>query len=114
MPSQIFKTSPNKEIFFSLIKKNGVEKFNNYEKLNSFVFNKASFKKAQHNNDIEPFLEILKLNYFDSKKFYVERKMTYKNFVTIIRQICRYHCVAFTSQIKYQNSKYEIIYTLFI
>ena len=45
MPSQIFKTSPNKEIFFSLIKKNGFEKFNNYEKLNSFVFNKASFKK---------------------------------------------------------------------
>ena len=40
--------------------------------------------------------------------------MIYKNFVTLIRQICKYHHIAFTSVMKYNKSKYEIIYSIFI
>ena len=39
--------------------------------------------------------------------------MNYKNFVTIIRQICKYHHIPFTSNIKYSKSKYEIKYFIY-
>ena len=51
---------------------------------------------------------------FISKKMYVEREMKYKNLITIIRQICRYHHIPFSSNIKYSKSKYEITYSIII
>ena len=45
---------------------------------------------------------------------YVEREMKYKNLITIIRQICRYHHIPFSSNIKYSKSKYEITYSIII
>ena len=58
--------------------------------------------------DFKTHLKIIKENQInfnfevvDSQKFYVERKMTYKNFVTILRQICKYHNIPFTTNIKY-------------
>ena len=39
--------------------------------------------------------------------------MIYKNFVTIIRQICKYHHIPFTSSIKYNKSKYDIYYFIY-
>jgi hypothetical protein len=40
--------------------------------------------------------------------------MNYKNFVTLIRQVCKYHTVPFTSAIKYAHSDYEIVYSVFL
>ena len=39
--------------------------------------------------------------------------MTYKNLITIIRQICKYNNIPFTSDIKYSKSKYEITYFIY-
>ena len=40
--------------------------------------------------------------------------MVYKNLITIIRQLCKYHHIAFTSVMKYNKSKYEIVYSIFV
>jgi hypothetical protein len=43
----------------------------------------------------------------------VDRKITYNSFVTIVRQICRLNDVVFTSQIRYNESKYNIDYFVY-
>ena len=83
------------------------------KKNNSYIFTKTSFKKAQFNNLVEPFCHSLKEYYHKSKLKYLERKINYKNFITIIRQICKSVHIPFTSKIVYDKSKYEIVYTIF-
>ena len=106
--SQIFKTPIPLSFFSNFLETNG-EKY-----LNKCIFSKTSFKKAQLSKSIQSFLDSIKKYYYPSKQFYVTRDITYKGIVTIIRQICKYHHIPFTSQIKYNKSKYEIIYTIFI
>jgi hypothetical protein len=38
--------------------------------------------------------------------------MTYNFFVTILRQFCNYKKIPYTSEIKYDKSKYKIVYTI--
>ena len=107
MPSQIFKTGIPKEIFFSFLESSSKKRSNCY------VFSKASFKAAVFQKLVDPFLDAIKIHYFKSKQKYVTRKMTYKNFITILRQICKYHHIPFASTIKYDKSTYEISYSIF-
>ncbi len=108
MPSQIFKDTPPQKILFDFLEA-VCEKTNN-----KYVFSKANFKKAQMEQKIEPFCANLKEYYYKSKLFYITRNMIYKNLITIIRQLCKYHHIAFTSVMKYNKSKYEIVYSIFI
>ena len=108
MSSQIFRAPFPKEKLFKFLDQ-CVEKKNN-----SYLFSKVSFKTAQYKNLIDPFCKEIEPCYFDSKKYYATRKITYKNLVTIIRQICKFHFIPFTSNIKYYKSAYEISYTIFI
>ena len=108
MVSQIFKTPPPISILFDFLD-TVCEK-----RKNKYVFSKASFKKAQIENKLESFYDKLKPHYYQSKLFYITRDMIYKNFITLIRQICKHHHIAFTSVMKYNKSKYEIIYSIFI
>jgi hypothetical protein len=108
MSSQIFKNPVPLSVFTDFLDKNGQKQANKY------IFSKTSFKKAQLEETVQPFLDSIKACYFPSKQFYVTRDATYKGLVTIIRQICKYHHVPFSSQIKYSQSKYEIIYTIFL
>lgn len=108
MRSQIFRKSFDKQQFLDLIVKYSEKRKNQY------IFNNVSYKKAVFNDDIQPFIEYLKDYYYNAKKFYVERKMNYKYFMTIVRQICKYHCIPFNPSIKYSNSTYEIQYSIFI
>tara|TARA_B000000441_G_C21475047_1_gene195010 strand:+ start:199 stop:546 length:348 start_codon:yes stop_codon:yes gene_type:complete len=108
MSSQIFKDEPPQKILFDFLEAVCVRTNNKY------VFSKANFKKAQMEDKIRPFCESLKEHYYKSKLFYITRNMNYKNFITIIRQLCKYHHIAFTSVMKYNKSKYEIIYSIFI
>jgi len=59
------------------------------------------------------FCETIKNYYHLSKQFYLERKMTYNSFTTILRQICKNNNIMFTSQIKYNESKYNIDYLIY-
>ena len=105
--SQIFKKIYPKKNFFIFL--------HTYCEINKlqYQFSKEAFKRAKIDNAIQPFCENLKKYYFPSKYFYLERNNTYKNFITIIRQICKFHHIPFTSNIKYSKSKYEIKYFIY-
>ena len=65
------------------------------------------------NDTISNFIEECKPYYHLSKRIYLERKLTYNSFVTIIRQICNFNKITYTSQIKYDKSTYDIMYYIY-
>ena len=105
--SQIFQKSFPKNIFFEFIEKYCDKNDKQY------IFSKDAFKRIKLDEQVKPFCDNLKKYYFKSKHHYLERDSNYKNFVTIIRQICKYHHIPFTSDIKYSKSKYEIKYFIY-
>jgi hypothetical protein len=104
MSSQIFKKKIPNELFFQLLDENCFKTDNQY------TFNNDSFKKGIFNETILKFIEDCKQYYYLSKKKYLNRKITYNSFTTILRQICNFNKITYTTQIKYDKSKYCIIY----
>ena len=104
--SQIFKTTFPKKIIYDFLKE-FCEQTNRF-----YVFSKTTFKKIklQSPNKLNEFYEKTKPHYFKSKQFYLERDKTYKNFITILRQLTKYHHIPYTSKIIYLKSTYEIKY----
>jgi hypothetical protein len=107
MSSQIFKKNVPNELFFTLLDSICLKNEKHY------TLNTNTFKKGIFNNEIQDFLNECVQYYHVSKKKYLERKITYNNFTTILRQICNYNKISYTSQIKYDKSKYEIIYYIY-
>lgn len=105
--SQIIRTPFPKNIFFDFIDQYCEKNINRY------VFSKESFKRIKLEDQVKPFCEKLKAYYFKSKHHYLDRDQTYKNFITIIRQLCKYHHISFTSGITWYKSKYEIKYFIY-
>ena len=102
--SQIIKKPFDIEILYKFLKNNcEIEK-------KYFIFSKIAFKKAKLTENVKPFIESLKPFYYKSKLKYLNRTMDYKNFITVLRQLCNYFKLPYTSKILYQKSKYEIIY----
>ena len=108
MSSQIFKKDFPCEIIFSFL-----EKYASKNKTKYYLVTKETFKRARFNNEIQDFCDNIEEYYYKCKKFYVTRKQTYKTFITILRQICKFKHLAFTSKIKYDKSKYEIVYYIY-
>jgi hypothetical protein len=104
MTSQIFKTPIPNDIFINFLQDIAIKNNNKY------IINTICYKKGMYNGIIEKFIELCKPYYYLSKRKYLERKLTYSSFITIIRQICNYNKITYTSQIKYDKSNYEIIY----
>ena len=70
-----------------------------------------AYKKFVYEQQIKDlFLKNIYDYYHISKRHYITREMTYNNFLTIIRQITRSHDLEYTSQIKYNESNYNIVY----
>jgi hypothetical protein len=109
MSSQIFKKTIPKELLFTLLDIICIKNEKNY------IFNKNSFKKGIFDNSIIQFLDDCKEYYHISKQKYIdkEKKVTYNNFTTILRQICNSNKVTYTSKIKYDKSSYDIIYYIY-
>ena len=107
MYSQIFKNAIPNELLIKLLDDIAVktEKY--------YILNNSSYKKGMFNNIIAKFIEDCKLYYHISKRKYLERKLTYNAFITIIRQICNFNKITYTSQIKYDKSTYDIIYNIY-
>ena len=107
--SQIFQNHIPKNILIDFLKK--------YCDLNNdkyFIFSNTIFKKIKFKlENLDNFYNEIKQYYFKSKLFYLERDKTYKNFVTILRQICKYHAIPYTSKILYSKSTYEIKYFIY-
>jgi hypothetical protein len=106
MSSQIFKSKPEISLFKELLN-------NICDKNDSvYILNNASFKKGIMFETIQKFCEEIGDCYYDSKKFYIERKMTYKYFITVVRQVCKIHDLTYQTETKYNKSTYEIFYMI--
>ena len=107
MSTQIFKNNVPTKMLFELLDiicvKN--EKY--------YYFNNISFKKGLFNNEILDFFEKCKPYYHISKQKYLEKKLDYNAFTTVLRQICNFNKITYTSQIKYDKSTYDIIYYIY-
>jgi hypothetical protein len=107
MSSQIFKKNIPNELLFQLLDNIAVKT----EKC--YVINNNSYKKGIFNETINPFISECKPYYHLSKQKYLERKLNYNSFITIIRQICNFNKITYTSQIKYDKSCYDILYYIY-
>ena len=107
MSSQIFKKTLPNEILFSLLDSICMKNDKHY------ILNTTAFKKGLFNETIPAFIEQIRPYYHKSKHVYLDRKRTYNNFTTIMRQICKCNKITYTSQIKYDKSEYEIVYYIF-
>lgn len=108
MSVQLFKTIIPKKKIYDLLEIICIKNEKNY------ILNKDAFKKGIFNNKIVAFLEECKPYYHLSKQKYLEKKLTYNSFTTVIRQICNSNKIIYTSKIKYTNSTYDIIYYIYI
>jgi hypothetical protein len=107
MSSQIFKNKiPNEELIH-LLEEIAIKTDKCY------IMNNIAYKKGIFNNAIPRFLEECKPYYHISKRIYLERKLNYNTFITILRQICNFNKITYTSQIKYDKSQYDIIYYIY-
>jgi hypothetical protein len=73
-----------------------------------------AYKKMMFHKLHLDFLKKIVDYYHASKQFYIERKLTYNSFTNIVRQICKSNGVTFTSQIKYNESQYNIDYFVYL
>jgi len=107
MPHQIFKNKvPNESLFMLL--DSITQKTDKY-----YLINNDVFKRGIYNQKIPAFFEEIKSYYHVSKQKYVEKKLTYNSFVTVLRQICNHANIKYTSQIKYDKSNYDIYYYIY-
>ena len=108
MSNQTFKKPFPNEMLFELL--NGIcSKTEKY-----YIVNNDAYKKGMFTNSISEFLEKCKPFYHLSKKKYLERKLAYNTFTTVLRQICNFNKITYTSQIKYDKSNYNIIYYVYL
>ena len=109
MSIQIFKNNVPNDLLFTLLDSMCVKNEKHY------LLNTISFKKGIFNEEIQTFFEKCKPYYHLSKrKKYLEiTKINYTNFTTILRQICNFNKIIYTSQIKYDKSVYDIVYYIY-
>ena len=70
------------------------------------------FKHLEFYNVPQSFVETLKKYYYPSKHFYLTRKLTYKRFATILRQICKHLNIQMKSNITYFRNEYYTEYII--
>ena len=107
MSTQIFKKNVPNELLFTLLDSICAKNEKHY------VLNNESFKRGIFQESIPKFFTECNKYYHISKKKYLEKKPTYNSFTTILRQICNYNKITYTSQIKYDKSNYDIIYYVY-
>jgi len=107
MSTQIFKKNLPNEKLFQLLDSICLKNEKHY------VLNVESFKKGVFKEIIQQFLNNCTEYYHLSKRKYLEKKLSYNSFVTVIRQICNFNKITYTSQIKYDKSTYSIIYYIY-
>lgn len=107
MSSQIFKLPVPIELLYELLDQVCLKTSKYY------VIDMNAYRKMQFANLQEIFCSDIIPYYHLGKQFYVTRDLTYNSFTTIVRQICKYHAIMFSSQIKYNESKYNINYHIY-
>ena len=75
-----------------------------------YCFDTTAYQKMLYHKLDQNFMEKIQSCYHDYTQFYIQRKLTYKSFVTIIRQICKHHQINFYSKTKFYHSDYQMEY----
>jgi len=104
---QIFRRTVPIKILFDLLEQICL-KTDKYYFIDINAYKKMLFHKFH-----EDFLKQIIEYYHASKQFYIQRKLTYNSFTNIVRQICKSNGITFTSQIKYNESQYNIDYFVY-
>jgi hypothetical protein len=78
---------------------------NNFYKINNEIF-----KQYILSNKLNNFIEFIKPYYLSSKKNYITRNITYNNFITILRHICKHLNIEYNKRIIYNKNNYHITY----
>ena len=104
--NQLFAQIPDKNLLFNLLN----QICNNNKEY--YLIDKTSFKLAIYHNLLKSFYEELTPYYHKSKQFYINKGFKYKNFLTIIRQLCNCLNINFIYFNNFNNSTYEIIYKI--
>ena len=78
-----------------------------------YIFNIECFKRGVYKEIIQQFIESCRQYYHISKRKYLDRKLTYNSFTTILRQICNSNKIVYTTKIKYDKSVYNIFYYIY-
>lgn len=107
MRIQIFKKQVPIDILYSLLETMCI-KTDKYYLIDMNAYRKMIF----HDSHVD-FCIIIKEYYYKAKTFYIDRKMTYKSFTNIVRQICKSNNIPYNSVIKYNESKYNIDYMVY-
>ena len=107
MPTHIFKESMDHDILFSFLHPICAISSNHY------IINYESLKRAQFDEQYDTFIETIRPYYHLSKRKYLDPPMTYKRFLTIIRQICNYNSIPYKSIIKYAHSTSSVEYYIY-
>jgi hypothetical protein len=107
MNSQIFKKRVPSSMLWDLLGKVCVDQ-GKY-----FLLSPVSFKQAEYHNILSNFCASLDEYYHNSKKHYINRKLNYIRFTTLVRQICNINQISFTSKIVYNRSSYDILYYIY-
>jgi len=107
MSVQIFKKKIPNELLFELLNNICLKNEKHY------IFNTDSFKKGIFKEEIQKFIQMCVPYYHISKRKYLEKKLTYNCFTTILRQICKFNNLTYTSQLKYDKSTYDIVYFIY-
>jgi len=107
MSTQIFKNQIPNNVFFELLDKICLKNEKHY------TFNLDAFKKGTYSEDIQKFLVYCSPYYHLSKRKYLERKLIYNTFTTVLRQICNFNKIKYISEIKYDKSRYDIVYHIY-
>lgn len=107
MSKQIFVKPVPQDLIYDLLDKVAT-KTDKY-----YIMDIDTYKRVKFYELHKEFISTMAAYYHLSKKFYVERPMTYTTFVNIIRQVCRSNKVTFTSKIKYNDSTYNIEYYIY-
>ena len=107
MSNQIFKKQIPTQSLFELLDKICIKNDKYY------IVNMESFKKGIYTEDIPNFIAFCFPYYHSSKHKYLDKKILYNNFITILRQICNFNKITYTSQIKYDKSTYNIVYYIY-
>lgn len=106
--SQIFKYPIPRIILSEFLDKNAHVREDEFA--GGWIVDNETYKHAVFTNTLLPFYETCKPYYYVSKRKYLEKPDCYHAMITVIRQICKYLGVEYTTKIKYGKSKYIITY----
>lgn len=105
MLDQILKEKIPDEYFYTFLKNTCTKPKNGF-----WIFSIDNYRKSLYTNILETFLYNITPYYHTSKAYYINRNQKYSKFTTILRHVCRSLEIPFTTEIKYLNNTYYIIY----